>query len=66
MIVFGFMSNSLLVATFLSYNINCSEENLIKEVKVISRISGNYTVSIIIKKDFKNYNNFNLMSFCNR
>lgn len=43
MIVFGFMSNSLLIATFLSYDFNGSEENLIKEIKIISRVSGNYT-----------------------
>jgi len=49
MIVFGFMSNSLLIATFLSYDFNCSRENLIKEIKIISRISGNSTISIIIK-----------------
>ncbi|XP_071636412.1 uncharacterized protein [Temnothorax longispinosus] len=39
MIVFGFMSNSLLIATFLSYDFNDSEENLIKEIKIISRVS---------------------------
>lgn len=42
MIVFGFMSNSLLIATFLSYDFDF-KENLIKEIKIISRISGNYT-----------------------
>lgn len=50
MIVFGFMSNSLLIATSLSYDFNCSRENLIKEIKIISCISGNSTISIIIKK----------------
>ncbi|EFN62694.1 hypothetical protein EAG_02583 [Camponotus floridanus] len=39
MIVFGFISNSLLVAMFLSYDFNCSEENLIKRIKIVSRIS---------------------------
>lgn len=43
MIVFGFISNSLLVAMFLSYDFNCSEENLIKKIKIVSRISSNYT-----------------------
>lgn len=43
MIVFGFISNSLLIAMYLSYDLNCSEDNLIKEIKIISRVSGNYT-----------------------
>lgn len=42
------MSNSLLIATFLSYDLNSSEENLIKEIKIISRISGNYT-NVLLK-----------------
>lgn len=50
MIVFGFMSDSLLIATFLSYDFGF-EENLIKEIKIISRISGNYTNTSI--KRFK-------------
>jgi len=43
MIIFGFISNSLLITTFLSFDFNGSGENLIKEVKIISRISGSYT-----------------------
>ena len=43
MIVFGFIANSLLIATFLSYDFNDSEKNLIKEIKIISRLAGNYT-----------------------
>jgi len=43
MIVFGFISNSLLIATFLSNDHNYSEEGLMKQIKVISRISGNCT-----------------------
>ncbi|XP_018364449.1 PREDICTED: uncharacterized protein LOC108762116 [Trachymyrmex cornetzi] len=39
MIVFGFIANSLLIATFLSYDFNDSEKNLIKEIKIISRLA---------------------------
>lgn len=62
MIVFGFMSDSLLIATFLSYDFNGSEENLIKEIKIISRVAGNYTN--INKKIKLQY--FNLTCFCDR
>ncbi|XP_071578323.1 uncharacterized protein [Temnothorax nylanderi] len=48
MIVFGFMSNSLLIATFLSYDFNDSEENLIKEIKIISRVSDDSGILIRI------------------
>jgi len=44
MIVFGFISNSLLIVTFLSNDHNndhYSEEDLMKEIKVISRVAGN-------------------------
>jgi len=41
MIVFGFISNSLLIVTFLSNDHNYSEEGLMKEIKVISRVAGN-------------------------
>ncbi|XP_032691018.1 uncharacterized protein LOC116853850 [Odontomachus brunneus] len=44
MIGFGFMSNSLLVVTFLSDGLNHSEENLIKEVKIISRLADDVDV----------------------
>ncbi|XP_077259994.1 uncharacterized protein LOC143896209 isoform X2 [Temnothorax americanus] len=48
-IVFGFMSNSLLIAaTFLSYDFNHSEENLIKEIKIISRVSDDSGILIRI------------------
>jgi hypothetical protein len=40
MIIFGFISNSLLIVTFLSNDDN-AEEGLIKKIKVISRIAGN-------------------------
>ncbi|KYN40729.1 hypothetical protein ALC56_05040 [Trachymyrmex septentrionalis] len=39
MIVFGFIANSLLIATFLSYDFNDSEKNLIKKIKIISRLA---------------------------
>lgn len=49
MIVFGFIANSLLIAIFLSYDFNDSEKNLIKEIKIISRLSGN-CINISLKK----------------
>ncbi|XP_012521926.1 putative uncharacterized protein DDB_G0282133 [Monomorium pharaonis] len=47
MIVFGFMSNSLLVATFLSYDFNSSAEDLIERIKIISRLADD--AGILIK-----------------
>ncbi|XP_018307725.1 interaptin [Mycetomoellerius zeteki] len=46
MIVFGFIANSLLIAIFLSYDFNDSEKNLIKEIKIISRLSDDAGVFI--------------------
>ncbi|KAL6442101.1 hypothetical protein ACFW04_002426 [Cataglyphis niger] len=48
MIVFGFISNSLLIAMYLSYDLNCSEENLIEKVKIISRVSDDSGVLVRI------------------
>ncbi|XP_011147698.1 uncharacterized protein LOC105188107 isoform X1 [Harpegnathos saltator] len=47
MIAFGFMSNSLLIVTFLS-DLNYSEENAIKEIKIISRLADDADVLIKI------------------
>ncbi|XP_011869573.1 PREDICTED: uncharacterized protein LOC105562972 [Vollenhovia emeryi] len=48
LIVFDFMSNSLLIATYLSHDFNGSEESVIKEIKIISRISDDAEVLIRI------------------
>ncbi|XP_011689238.1 PREDICTED: uncharacterized protein LOC105450861 isoform X2 [Wasmannia auropunctata] len=47
-IVFGFISNSLLIVTHLSYDFNDFENNLLKEIKIISRISDDADVLIKI------------------
>ncbi|XP_014476287.1 PREDICTED: uncharacterized protein LOC106745306 [Dinoponera quadriceps] len=48
MIAFGFMSNSLLIITFLSDNLSRPEENLINEIKIISRLADDADVLIKI------------------
>ncbi|XP_070163045.1 putative leucine-rich repeat-containing protein DDB_G0290503 [Polyergus mexicanus] len=48
MIVFGFISNSLLIAMHLSYDLNYSEENLINKIKIISRVSDDSGVLVRI------------------
>ncbi|XP_029672190.1 putative histone-lysine N-methyltransferase 1 [Formica exsecta] len=48
MFVFGFISNSLLIAMYLSYDLNCSEENLINKIKIISRVSDDSGVLVRI------------------
>ncbi|KMQ96650.1 hypothetical protein RF55_3047 [Lasius niger] len=48
MIVFGFISNSLLIATFLSYDFNCSGENLIEKIRIVSRVSDDSGVLVRI------------------
>ncbi|XP_072760494.1 uncharacterized protein [Anoplolepis gracilipes] len=48
MIVFGFMSNSLLIAIFLSYDLNCSGQNQIEKIKIISRVSDDSGILIRI------------------
>lgn len=48
MIVFGFMSNSLLIAIFLSDDFDDSTENLIKKTKIISRLADDAEILIKI------------------
>lgn len=59
MIVFGFISNSLLITMFLSNDHNYSEEDSMKEIKVVSLLAGNYRK---VKRQDISWTQYNLHS----